>query len=103
MFTVYQVSYYRLFPGATKTEEDVMTAFVHANSFDDAAKKVKDKERGPHEMAEILAVSIAKDVSLIVGYNFLCSLFGYQVYMEGTEEDAEELRKKIIKKYGVGE
>lgn len=54
---IYQVSFYRTCPGCTKTEDDVLTAFVQANSFDEAGIKVQQRYKKEYESAEIFAIA----------------------------------------------
>lgn len=63
--TTFQVSFYRVCPGATFTEEDIKTAFVQANSFDEAVAKVEALYKKEFESARIFAVSVS-DAEIIL-------------------------------------
>lgn len=63
---IYQVSFYRSCPGATYTEDDVLTAFVQADSFDDAKIKVEQRYKKEYESARIIGICIPERVEIII-------------------------------------
>lgn len=63
--TLYQVSFYRICPGCTTTEDDALTAFVMAESFDHAAEKVGEKYKTEYESARIFGIGVATKCEII--------------------------------------
>lgn len=63
--TIYQVSFYKIYPECTRTEDDVLTAFVQAMSFEDAKRKVEERYKREFERAEVFAIIIAQCVIII--------------------------------------
>jgi len=62
----YQVSFYHIYPECSYDEEDVLTAFVLADSFENAKRKVEQRYKKEYESAEILAVAVAKKCEIII-------------------------------------
>jgi len=63
---IYQVSFYRICPGCTTTEDDVLTAFVEAKSFDEAEKKVEQRYKQEFERAKVFAIAIPENMEIII-------------------------------------
>jgi hypothetical protein len=70
MNNIYQVSFRKVYPRDSNenwdSEDDIMTAFVIANSFNDAQNKVEQRYKKEFESAKIFGISIAENVDIII-------------------------------------
>lgn len=67
MKTIYQVSFKVSYPRETEVcDDDVMTAFVLADSFNEAQRKVEQRYKKEFESAKIFGISLAEKVDIII-------------------------------------
>lgn len=62
----YQVNFYNIYPECTETEDDILTAFVLASSFKEAQEKVEQRYKKQSEHAEVIAISLPKNIEIII-------------------------------------